>query len=36
MVLCPIILNISMSWLSKVAELPMAVPALEPVKFHVD
>ena len=36
MVLCPIIPYIGVSWLPKVAELILDIPALEPVEFHVD
>ena len=34
MVLCPIIPYFSVSWPPKVAELLMAIPALEPLEFH--
>ena len=36
MVLSPIIPEVSMSWPPKLLELPLAVPASEPVKLHVD
>ena len=36
MVLCPIIPKISMYRPPKLAELPLAIPASEPVKFHVN
>ena len=35
-VLCPIIPYISLSWPPKVAELLLAIPASEPVEFHVN
>ena len=36
MVLCPIIPEVITYWLPKVEELPLAIPASEPVKLHVD
>ena len=36
MVIFPIIPEVSMTWLPKVAEFPLDIPASDPLKFHVD